>query len=277
MQTETTHTEELLEKRAKKKGKRPERKPVNSTGVQRYATPKHAVMEAIIHGLYRFQTKKQAIERLESLRFLFTVGKQQLENPAHPSLILWMRSYTITPEEKAKGFLGNYAIVSVEAVDDGLFTLKVMKLETELKLHPMRKQPKEAHPNWGHPVIRAISKETIFSEIEEARDQLRRLHADFPTCSILCTNKLYTIIFTRDDPTVKPTQKYVLEIKLQPEGGFKIVYEKNEYKAPANKQRKKTAQAIPAIENPYQEVPAAPAKPQGKFTQMLADKAKKKR
>jgi hypothetical protein len=257
-----------------------EKKPrvaVNSLGVPRYASAKHTVIEAITHGLYRFQTKKQAIHRLESLRFLFTVGKQQIDNPAHPSLILWIRSYEVTKEEKAKGFVGNYAIISVTQTEDKTFTLTALKLETELKLHPMRRQPKEAHPNWGHPIVRMISKEHIYHDVEEARNQLRKLHKEFPTCSILCTNKLYTIIFTRDDPTVKPTQKYVLEIKLQPEGGFKITCEKNSYKAPLNKPRKKIAPEMPTLENPYAPPSVAQEKPQGKFTQMLADKAKKKK
>lgn len=257
------------------KQKKP-RTPVNKTGEQRYAFIKHPVIEAITHQLFCFQTKAQAIRRMEALRFQFTVGKQQLNNPNAPSLILWIKGYDITKEEKSKGFVGNYAIISTHITDSNAFTLTAQKLPTELKLHPMRKQPKEAHPNWGHPVLRAIEKGTHFADIEEARDQLRKLHKSYPTCSILCTNKLYTIIFTRNDPTVKPTQKYVLEIKLQPEGGFKIIAEKNNYKSTKNPARKKIPKTMPTIENPYVPAPVVQEKPQGKFTQMLADKAKKK-
>lgn len=259
-----------LEVTAEAPATKPERVPANLSGSPHYATHKHPLIEAIIHELYRFHSQAQAFERMQSLRLIFTVAKQQINNPNAPSLILWIKGYGISPEDKKNGVMGNFAVISIKHLDGGIFTLTMFKMEVDLKFHPMRRVVKAAHPNWGHPILRRIQKEELLEDVEDARKLLQALNKAYPQSSILCTNKLYIIIFSRENADTKtPTHKYVLEIKAQAEGGFRIHFEKNNYKAP-----KKLPKLAPQP-NMHHAEPERPApQPQGYFTRMLQEKKK---
>ncbi len=247
----------------------------NLSGVPHYATLKHPLIEAITAKLFRFSSYKHAVERIESLKLIFTVAKQQINNPKHPSLMLWIKGFQLSAEDKKRGYMGHIAIISIDRLESGQYTLQAQKLEVELKFHPMRKITKAAHPNWGHPLLRRIHKEELFDDIESARKMLQNIQKSYPDSSILCTNKLYTIIFTREGTeNDTPTQKYVLEIKPQAEGGFRIEYKKNAYKAPKKlPQRKNMADRI--TPESLQKPDALTTAPQGHFTRLLQEKRDK--
>jgi hypothetical protein len=256
--------------------KREKRVPANFSGTPQYATSKHPLIEAITAKLFRFSTHKQALERLESLKLLFTVGKQQISTLENPSLILWIKGFDVTPEEKKKGYMGNFAILSIEHMESAQFTLQAQKLEVEFKYHPMRRVTKAAHPNWGHPLLRRIQKDELFEDVEAARKILQNIHKAYPECSILCTNKLYTIIFTREGTENDiPTQKYVLELKPQAEGGFRITYTKNTYKAPKKVPNRKTILTEANTPESLQKAEPQHIQPQGRFTKLIQEKRDK--
>jgi len=233
--------------------------------IQRYASAGNMHIEAIINKLFRFESEKQAIEKIESLEETFTISKNQEKDPPKPCVILWVKDFEITPKEKKQGFMGNYGFVTFEKTDDGFFTLSITKIDTELKFHPRRKRIKQQCPNWGHPILRNIKKGRVYETIEQVNAEFQQLHLEYPNTTVPGQNKLYLMIFGRSDDSKNPIQKYVLEIKNVQGGGFTIEYEKNTYEPDPTKKKSPTEEADKSEEG------------QGHFASMVALKRNKKK
>jgi hypothetical protein len=231
---------------------------------ERYANAKNKHIAAVIGKLYRFESEAIAAEKLKSLGEYFTPARNQEENPPKPCLIMWIKDFAVTKAQKEKGFMGNYAFMTVEKrEDDTLYTLSATKLDTELKYHPRRKRIAAKMPNPGHPILRAAQKGKTFATIEEAQAELEKLHLEYPQTTVPAQNKLYLMVFSRKDNPHMPVQKFVLEIKNLQGGGFGLEYKKNEFKgriAPAGAAQDK-----------------AEDMPMGHFTSMVALKRNKKK
>lgn len=197
---------------------------------RRNASLNNPTIAAIVEGGYRFANEEQALNQLNAVRDFFTISRQQQEGLKDGQIILWIKSYALTPEEKQGGYTGNFAIISVVKRDKGKFSLEAVKLESELKYHPERRRPKHKHPNWGHPILRAIQKGRKFKAVEDAQAELTRLHEEFPECTIPLSTKLYLIIYSRKDKP--PVQKFVLEIQPSKEGDgmFFVDVQRNDFK-----------------------------------------------
>src|SRR5437868_6812896 len=108
---------------------------------KRYANINNPTIQAVVHELYRFGSAREALERLETLRRNFIIAKKQIDNPAHPSVILWIRGYAATDADKAKGVIGHFAVVSYKETA-GKFSLSAIKMEAPAREHPQRAQVK---------------------------------------------------------------------------------------------------------------------------------------
>jgi hypothetical protein len=231
---------------------------------RRYATAMHPTIGAVIAGTYRFANEEQARQQLQIFRDHFVLSRHQNEDMGDNGLILWIKGYSITPEEKKGGFTGNYAMVGINKTKDGKFSLTATKLESELKYHPQRQRPKHKHPNWGHPILRSVKKKRIYPTVEAAQAELQLLHEEYPEVTIPLTNKLYLIIYSRQQEP--PAQKFVLEVKVGDDGGFFIDAYANEYKGG----KEGAAQES-------DEKPAEDSAPEGYFTSMVALKRSRKK
>ena len=230
---------------------------------ERYANAKNKHVAAAIQKLYRFESETLAADKLKSLAEHFTPAKNQEENPPKPCLIMWIKDFEVAKAEKERGFMGNYAFLTVEYLEDEkLHTLSATKLETELKFHPRRKRMPAKMPNPGHPIIRSAKKGKTFDTIEDVQKELEKLHLEYPQTTVPAQNKLYIMVFSRKDNPKNPVQKYVLEIQNLQGGGFTLEYKKNEFKR--NVMPKKT-------EEKQEEAPM------GHFTSMVALKRNKKK
>ena len=196
---------------------------------RKIATIKNPTIEATVNGLYRFENEKQALDRIQTLRDNFIISKTQDDDDS--TTFLWIKGFEITDKESEAGYLGNFAEIQIKKLEDGKFALGAEKVETDIKNHPQKKRPKQAMPNWGHPILRKIKKGEKFEEVEPAQELLQRLHENFPETSIPVTNKVYAMVYSRKENPKKPIQKYVFEIKTLKEGGFFIEYSLNEYEA----------------------------------------------
>jgi hypothetical protein len=206
---------------------------------RRYATLMHPTIGAVLAGTYRFASEEQAKQQLQIFRDHFVLSRHQNEEAGENAVILWIKGYSITDDEKKAGYTGNYALIAIKKLPDGKHSLIATKLQSELKFHPQRQRPKHKHPNWGHPILRSVKKQRVYSTVEEAQKELQLLHEEYPEVTIPLTNKLYLIIYSRQQ--VPPAQKYVLEVKVADEGGFLIDAYANDYKggkeAPAKDQQ----------------------------------------
>lgn len=233
---------------------------------RRYATAMHPTIGAVLAGTYRFASEEQARQQLQIFRDHFVLSRHQNEEAGDNGIILWIKGYSVTAEEKKGGYTGNYALIGIVRTPEGKFTLTATKLESELKYHPQRQRPKHKHPNWGHPILRSVKKKRVYPAVEAAQAELQLLHEEYPEVTIPLTNKLYLIIYSRQQNP--PAQKYVLEIKVGEDGGFVIDAYPNEYKSGKD--------APAAAANGIQS-PAEAPQPEGYFTSMVALKRSRKK
>lgn len=237
---------------------------------RRYATAMHPTIGAALAGTYRFASEEQARQQLNIFRQHFVLSKHQGADSHENNILLWIKGYEVTTAEKANGWTGNYCAIGIVKKPDGKFSLEAKKLESDLKFHPQRQRPTHKHPNWGHPILRSVKKKRIYNTVEAAQAELQLLHEEYPEVTIPLTNKLYLIIYSRQQ--TPPAQKFVLEVKVDDDGGFYIDSYANEYRAQAGAE-------APAPE--VADIAPADAKKKtedaGYFTSMVALKRSRKK
>lgn len=246
-----------------------------SLTVKRLATEVHPTIQAVISEMFRFVSRADAVERLEAIKDNFIITTRLPKPTDKATIKLWIRGYQITKDEEASGYLGNYAAIKIKKID-GKFSLIAEKQKVGLKFHPQRKRPKKHHPDWGHPVLRAVKKGIVYDTIEEANKVLGQLHEEYPAVTIPNPGKLYIIIYHKVPTDKKPAssesivQKYVLEIKPSREGGYFVEYR-------LNKVDTIPKQPIPVPKKRTQEIVESENKIQGYFTSMVELKKSKSR
>jgi len=231
---------------------------------ERYASADNIHINAVISGMYRFATEREAIEKLQYFKSQFTTSKKLAEeSPPRECVLLWIKDYEVDAKQDRDGYLGNYAFFTYEQLEDDNYTITATKLDIDLKRHPRRKRPKATMPNWGHPILRSVKKGKIYPTIEAITEDLQKLHMEYPTTSVPAQNKMYVMVYGRRDNPKKPVQKYVLEIVAVQGGGFKIEYSINEYEP-------KEKPAVPKQEEGQEQ------QPMGHFASMIAAKRNKR-
>ncbi|MBI1274719.1 hypothetical protein GC177_01960 [bacterium] len=201
----------------------------------RIATSQSPWIASVIEGSCHFADEATALKRLEAIKRQFILSKHQpAQDYPRPACILWVKAYEVTEEEAAQGYLGHYAILTVELPNNkGRSPISITKLPSELAMHPQKKRPKTKHPDWGFHVLRGVQQGRHYLTSQEGQQQLEMLHDEFPDTSILCTHKLYTIIYRKADNPRDSIQKWVLTVEPTPEGTFTIKAAPNNYKKPS--------------------------------------------
>ena len=165
-----------------KKSPQPSGTAIRSTDALKFASMDDPAVAAIAEGRFRFATDIQALGMLQRVARQFVLAKDSpaITTDAPPAVKLWIKDYAITEEEKAKGHRGNYAEIRIKRIEGGRYSLVAKKLELDAKFHPERERPKSRHPNWGHPIMRAVKTGKIYPSLEVARRQLVLLHEEYP-------------------------------------------------------------------------------------------------
>jgi hypothetical protein len=242
------------------------------TPKKKYASVKNPTIQAIVQGNFRFSSDEQAQKRLEVLRDTFVVSRlPEGVDPAPDKLKLWIRGYQLSSEMREEGYKGNYARLEVVALGKGQWSIQAVALNIEKKYHPQRAPTRQRHPNWGHPILRDVKKKRVHTLVENAQNELQRLHEQFPDVSIPLTNKMYIMIYQKPVGDESPVKKWVLEIQATEDGtGFFIDHYENTFRREDN-----PATKVESTQESAQE-PTAPPAPVGKFTsQVLLKKSRK--
>ncbi len=244
---------------------------------KRIAHMQDPALEAIAEGLFRFEHITQAVSLLDRLGKQFVICKDQdpVSADTLPTLKLWIRGYNITDEEKAKGFRGHFAKLSIKKLDGNKITLIAEKLDIALRLHPQKERPKHRHPNWGHPILRAAERAKIYPAVELVRQELLRLHEEFPETSIPGRDKLHMMVYSRQaNPPIKK-----VTIRIQPVGeqGFKLEVSDNIRKQETIAALAGVAPSAGSATVPEGVDSGAVAAGGGKFATMVALSRKKKK
>jgi len=215
----------------------------------RIASVEDPAVLAAVRGYYKYDHEWQATELLEKIHndYVRSKGSTPLE------VKLWVRGYNVTKEEKAKNYRGNFVCLTLAALDGGKWGIKAEKIETPLDKHPEKERPKERHPNWGHPVLRAVESKKIFDGIEIARAFLHSLHHEYPDATIPGKDVVHVMVYKKaEEGEASPIQKISLKVKPLADGGAKIMV----------MTKKKKAKELPAAPKPVLEE-------QGKFTTLI--------
>lgn len=199
-----------------------------SDAERKYATVQHPTIEALVHGLYKYVARKDAVSRLENIRGNFVMSKDTPPSTKEePVAVFWIRGYGVTEADLKNGFTGHFCRMEITTNSKGQFTLAASKVEVPLAKHPQKKRAQSTHPNWGHPVMRAIKKGKVYPTLEAAAAELELLHLEYPEVSIPGVNKLYLIIYEKREGVKQPTRKVALELSAK-DAGFTILCKDNE-------------------------------------------------
>ncbi len=199
-----------------------------SDSERKYATVQHPTIEALVHGLYKYVARKDAVSRLENIRSNFVMSKDApASTKEDPTALFWIKGYAVTEKELKDGYTGHFCRMEIATNSKGQFTLSASKIDVPLTKHPQKKRQQSTHPNWGHPVMRAIKKGKVYSTLEAAAAELELLHLEYPEVSIPGVNKLYLIIYEKREGVKQPTRKVALELTAK-DAGFTILCKDNE-------------------------------------------------
>ena len=91
----------------------------------RIATVDDPMIGAVADAFFRFESQKQAAEKLAHISKHYIRAKEQEPD----SLRLWIRGFAVTPEEKSDGYRGHFARITIAAIDSGRFTLKALSCQ----------------------------------------------------------------------------------------------------------------------------------------------------
>lgn len=238
-----------------------------------YASTDIPTVAAAVDGLLRLESQAQVEAFLDNIAEQHITAREQLPEAADKkSLTLWIRGYALTPEEEEAGALGNFATLAYKEI--GMrWTIYPTKICLPPAKHPQRKYvARGKHPNWAHPVLKAIKKGKTYTTIEAAQEELATLHEQYPSASIPTLQKLYLMVFTRSseaDAKKSPVEKWVFEPKVNPEGSYYIDIYPNTSKARSSK-------VTPDKRTPEAPSATAAATPKGVFTARESLRRKKK-
>ena len=157
----------------------------------------------------------------------------------------------MTKEEKAAHYRGNFVRLAIAPADAGKWTIAAEKIDVPLAKHPEKERPKAAHPNWGHPVLRAVETAKKFDGIEIARAFLHSLHHEYPDATIPGKDVVHVMVYNRKLDEGAPIQKITVKVKPLSDGGAKLMLMK----------KKPKGKKLPAHSEPQPDA--------GKFTVMV--------
>lgn len=219
---------------------------------KRLARADHPGIEAVLGGHYRFHRREDAEAALRQL------GEHFLSARTDPHCF-WIEGYALTGEEKTEGYKGHFARIAIaKGAEKGTFTLTATREWQPITRHPKHKRPSYPHPDWRHPLLRAIKAGREYDTIGEPVAILKELHSTFPRATIPGKAKLHIALYEKPaapeggkGAKASPITKYLLTIETTAEARFTI---------------KATAKPPAARRTPARPKSGNTAIPQGRFT-----------
>ena len=188
-----------------------------------YANHKSHAIHAALMGYYRFANVAQAKLQLQILRDTYFISRHALHPDTPESLVLWVRGYSLSDEDKKQGLLGHFVKVACAQEGKGDWGFSVQKIIDEAP-HPQRRRVAMQHPNWGHPILRSIEKKRVYATLDAAQAELTLLQQEYPHVAVPGKHCLFIAVYGRtDEKAAKRVKRYVLEIEAVAEGGYVIV------------------------------------------------------
>jgi hypothetical protein len=204
------------------------------------ASTTDAMIRELVNGLSPNMSRERARQRLEIIRGKYQISRNTKEIDNEDTLVLWIRGYALSEEEKKKNYAGNFARLEVGSVSADWFRLYITKIEEDISRHPIRPFDKShPHPSWGHPILRSVEKHRVYNTEEEAEEELAQLRREYPDAGILAM-KDKLLLMTWGDPKSQtihgdgpnpekkknPIKRWILRVQAC-EGGYMINHTRN--------------------------------------------------
>jgi hypothetical protein len=239
-----------------------------------YAYFEHETVQAMLHSLFRFQNPMQA--QLVSNRFADEVilSPKMSDPKDRKAIVLWVRDLDVTEEQRKLGYLGNYGKISLVKLPNGKWTLSMIRIDVPLGKHPLYVKVARRYPNSGHPVLRNAARNKTWPSMQEAFEQLMKLHEEYPEVSIPGVNKLKIMSYKKAEKGKSPVERLELSVVKRDEGAYGINIKNlsmNVREAVAKDLADKAGKSAPAAKK------AEPKKTEGKYTAMVTKTRKKKK
>lgn len=219
---------------------------VETPGSDELAYTRHELIKPLLPGTYRFASEDDVFARFEMIRAIFRVSDRRAVDERPGALVLWVRGYLVTPQERAEGYLGNYMVLWPERAPYDRRGLRVVvrarKLPVPVTEHPVRNRPKRSHPDWGVWVLRNAQspggkKPHPYKTRAEAEASIDWLQDEYPDAtSVTRQGRTGVLVYDRKGskgPT--PVRQFVLYVKQTGEG-FVVVAETEEEDSPGGGQ-----------------------------------------
>ena len=257
------------------------------------ATTGHVLIEHTLRDEWYFATHKQADLKLQDIaKFFVTEHTAQFDVP-QGSLVLWIKGYDTTPEDRTRGYMGHFAHIYATIGDDGFWTLKAEKIRTGLARHPMRSK-RSKFPSWANPVLKEIMSGKVYPTQAAAQNALQALHEGYPEASTPGVGKLSICIASKLPTGEQNKQHCIFLCGAAPEGKQGVVITMKdvtkqitpkaepevsntsiqEVAAPSQEQ---PSVQHPQAATPQAQAPVATPTPKGYFASMVEMKKKKPR
>jgi hypothetical protein len=197
---------------------------------KKYAVVTHPIIQAVLGEHFRFDSEAWVESRVAQIRRLFAHDESHEDTM---SVRLWIRGLALTEEQEKEGYQGHFAMIRAKKLNPQEWTLSAHLESVELADHPQKASPRRKHPNWAHPVMVGIRKGRTWETVEDAREQLDKLHREYQDVSIPTSeDKLLIIVYSKSALRDMPIQRLALEIVETEDNRFKI-----DYKERASKKR----------------------------------------
>ncbi|MEV7229731.1 ATP-binding protein [Polymorphospora sp. NPDC051019] len=198
-------------------------------GQRRYAVLGQGEIVAFLTGELRYTSRAEAVASLQRLREVYPIARR--EDDDSDSVRLWVKWFGLTIQDWEAGFVGHYVDLEPEPVGAGQWRIGVHKHRVDrIDRHPERRSPGQAHPNWGHRVLRRAlgsprpqQRPQIFATRAEAESQLDTLREDYPLSTAWRAGRLGVLVYEgwRRERSEKPTHQYSLRIEATV-GGYVV-------------------------------------------------------
>jgi hypothetical protein len=234
-----------------------------------YAHHKTHAVHAVLNGYYHFASEEQAMRQLQILCDTFLMSRYKAHPHTPKCVVMWIRGYGLSDEDRKNGVLGHFAMISCHKVAADKWSFNVKKLVDDAP-HPQKRRTPQQHPNWGHPILRSVEKKKVYPTIEAAQGELVLLQQEYPHVAVPGAGCLFIAIYERgEDKKARRVKRYVLEIEPLKEGGYVIAAKE---KKPKPKTPAKTTKKTPPLPTTKK-----PKEPVGFFTSKVALKRTKKK
>ena len=145
---------------------------------------RHTLIVPVVGGTYSFRSRADAEAKLTDLSRRFTIAADQKDRGPDDGILLWIKGFGLTDEERIEGVRGSFARVRVVSGPDSRWTLAARKEWVPPQQHPEPPVASGHMPPFYHWLFKKAEKGFRYPNLSAARADLRQMHEEFPDSTV---------------------------------------------------------------------------------------------